>query len=136
MSSVDGIDAVLCDRLKELGLDFVAAVIEGSRKPTREQMDVLRFGYVQTRGVEQGVPLVGGCGDGRKLVTDKDRLQVPVPSLMLDLDKLMPWRFECDSYRRERLRANDSQFSFFVVDGMPIEAALEQLIDGYKTVLF
>lgn len=134
---VDGIDAVLCDRLKELGLDFVASVIEGSRKPTQEQIEVLQRGYPSRRRNEQGVPLIGGCADGRRADTQLNRVQIPtVPDRVYYSEHPQQLPITYDTYRRERLAANQNTFSFFVVDSMPIENAIEQLIDGYRYSAF
>ena len=140
MSTTEGIDAVLCDRLKELGLDFVAEVIEGTRKPTTEQFDVLRLGYPLRRPIEQGIPLIGGCADGRRVQSDSRRITMPMSSSSpiwdMDPQRDLIARTTYDTYHIERLAANKSTFSFFVVDSMPIENAIEQLIDGYKRVHF
>lgn len=68
----------LIDRLKELGLDFVADVLDGKRTPTQAQRDVLSQGHVSPRTFGGDYPLIGGMNDGRKISTELRVVEMPV----------------------------------------------------------
>lgn len=124
----------LIDRLKELGMDFVADVLHGKIRPTRQQSDMLSRGYADPVPQETGTVVVGGCADGRRVKDlGHDRINLPaLPGrLRFIQDRDVSRSIDYDSYHIMRLETGDWAIRVFVVDRMDDDEALSRLVNCY-----
>ena len=113
-NDLEGIDAVLSDRLRELGMDFVADVLEGKRRPSTSQIMFLQTGRVVSVRQQSGTLLVGGSRDGQRVPADPEKqylLTVPVPVLRRllppkEIGKVPPMSTRTAPSGCERITAN------------------------------
>lgn len=138
MEQLDGIDAVLSDRLRELGMDYVADVMEGKRQPSQSQAMFLSTGRTYPRREQEGTLLIGGASDGERVRANPEqmpRLAVPRPMqrswVYSTTAPSVP--FTIDSYNSERMRCNDQQFWFYVHGELSVEQAFEMLFQNYES---
>lgn len=142
MSTLEGIDAVLSDRLRELGMDYVADVLEGKKQPSASQLMLLRTGCAFPLRQQPGTLLIGGPRDGERVSENPERqhrLAVPAPrpirSLLPDAsNSIFPeFLIYYNSYRAERIAYVDRKFWFYVESSIEIEEAIERLFTNYRS---
>lgn len=128
-SNLEGIDAILSDRLKELGLDYVANVLEGKRQPSASQLMFLRTGHAFPLRRATGTLLIGGARDGEHVGFNTDEMrhiQMPVPMNFAR-------QYTVQDYRRTQLRGCERDFMFYLFSGMEIDEGMQSLFDNYRS---
>lgn len=120
-------DEPLIDRLKELGMDFVADVLEGKVRPTSQQADVLARGYSDGVRKEEGAVVIGGCADGRRVQIPEGRPWVMVPALPSRRSSLHDY----DQYRVALIETGEGPVRVLVVQGMSNAEAMSKLLRWY-----
>lgn len=133
-------DLVLSDRLRELGLDYVADVLEGKRKPSASQLMFMRTGHAFPLRQRKGTLLIGGARDGERMQGDPEKqryITVPVPMFrptFMPVDSYPSFnRFDTQEYRRERLRGVEREFPFYLIRDMEVDDGLQSLFDNYRS---
>lgn len=130
-------DDPLIDMLKELGMDFVADVLQGKVRPTFQQSQILSQGYSEPAPEERGTVLIGGCADGRRTPLQHDCIQMPAAP---DIRMSRRWpnvrsaitEIPTDVYHVQYLSVDDWTGRFYMVNSMPPEQAAQRLLDGYQ----
>lgn len=133
-------DEPLIDRLKELGMDFVADVLEGKVRPSLQQSQILSQGYTEDPVRGGGTVFIGGCADGRRIKQVPAELErmtmgaAPRKLVMIDnvLSSVDRSPFTYDHYRAMRIESNDWFTRVFVCNDMEDGEALARLVRGYQ----
>lgn len=129
-------DEPLIDRLKELGMDFVADVLQGKVRPTSQQADVLARGYSDGVRKEEGAVVIGGCADGRRVQIPEGRPWVMVPALpsrrnSFAMDVTEGMKHDYDQYRVALIETGEGPVRVLVVQGMSDAEAMSKLLRWY-----
>lgn len=122
-------DLVLSDRLRELGLDYVADVLEGKRKPSASQLMFMRTGCAFPLRKRPGALVVGGVGDGLRVPFDpveRPVIDVPVPMRIEGRDSTQV-------YRSVGMYGKHQAFWFYLLDSMELDEGFQSLITNYRS---
>lgn len=122
-------DLVLSDRLRELGLNYVADVLEGKKQPSASQLMFMITGSAFPLRQATGTLLVGGARDGEHVPFNPEEMlhiQIPVPMNYAR-------QYRAQDYRAVGMRGQYQSFRFYLFDEMEPDEGYRSLLTNYRS---